>query len=61
MFRLIIYLSGLLGFFLLTAYIFGLFAEKSYNVLTLIIALVLIFLISGPMILVERYRRKKNG
>ena len=58
--RLIIYFSGLSGFLLLTAYIFGLFAEKSYDILILIIALVLIFLISGPLILIERYRQKKK-
>ena len=58
--RLMIYVSGLAGILLLSLYILGLFADKSYDHLILISGILLIVLICVPMILLERRRRNRK-
>ena len=58
--RIIIYLSGFLGFLLLTFFILGLFADKSYDSVILIAAIILIIFICIPMIFFERYKQNRK-
>jgi hypothetical protein len=58
--RIIIYISGFVGFLLISLYILGLFADKSYGPVVLIIGNALIILVCIPMILLERYRHDRK-
>jgi hypothetical protein len=58
--RAIIFLSGFLRCLLLSFYILGLTADKSYDVYVLISGVVLILFICIPMSLFERYRQNRK-
>jgi len=58
--RIIIYFSGFAGSLLISIYLLGLFADKSYSQFLLIAGIILILLICIPMILIERSRQKNR-